>query len=529
MNLQKINISNFRCINELSLEIQPVNKGYAYSLIGINESGKSSILKAISLIEKSGVIHPIDFYDPDKPIKISLVYRVTLIERNELIKYLKEKHNISFPFPQLLTVNIETVYHTNGEIVANETPMFSRVIFSEYLVVNGLVVKQKEYSKLDIDNSNSVGNNIVDNVKNVKIDDEDLDEDIDDEDEEESDDEDDDESEENNKVVVLNLVNFFNEYLPDYFRKLAHNVVLWKSNPQYLISDEIDLTLFAENPQAVSIPLKNCFYLSNLTNIRTEILSLNTPVAIQDLEDRLNYNVTKHIKKVWPEHPVKIKFKINENKLSFLIEDEGVRFKNKTTSQRSDGFRQLISFLLTKSAEHSTDELKNSVLLLDEPEVHLHPSAQINLKNELLKLSLTNNNIVFYATHSNYMIDKENIERCYRVEKIGNLNTEIKRIKAHSASYSEVNYEVFDIPTTDYHNELYGYIMENHKTRLDKVPKDMKWFNTKSEKSEDVTLPTFIRHSIHHPENKTNKKFTESDLKKSIDILRKLAHNDIGI
>jgi predicted ATP-dependent endonuclease of OLD family len=43
-------------------------------------------------------------------------------------------------------------------------------------------------------------------------------------------------------------------------------------------------------------------------------------------------------------------------------------------------------------------ETLNKVILLDEPETHLHPSGQKYLRNELLKIS--ENNLVIYATHS---------------------------------------------------------------------------------------------------------------------------------
>jgi ABC-type multidrug transport system ATPase subunit len=242
--------------------------------------------------------------------------------------------------------------------------------------------------------------------------------------------------------------------------------------------------------------------------------------------DKLSDKVTLHINKVWPEHPIKVKFQINSNKLTFLIEDNNVKYKVKTTNQRSDGFRQFISFLLTLSAENLRDELQNSILLLDEPETHLHPSAQINLKNELIKISQNkNNNIVFFATHSNYMIDKENIDRCYKVFKKKNSKTELAKIEKVTSSYSEVNYDVFEIITNDYHNELYGYLEDIEKEKLDSLEKNRKWFNEKIKKIEVVSLQKYIRNSIHHPENTSNKKFTEIELKKSIEIMKKLKYS----
>lgn len=45
-----------------------------------------------------------------------------------------------------------------------------------------------------------------------------------------------------------------------------------------------------------------------------------------------------------------------------------------------------------------------------------------------------------------------------------------------------------------------------------------KWKRRESEVI-DSTLPTYVRNSIHHPENTLNEKYTESELKECIDKL----------
>ena len=163
--------------------------------------------------------------------------------------------------------------------------------------------------------------------------------------------------------------------------------------------------------------------------------------------------------------------------------------------------------------------------MLDEPETHLHPQAQEYLKDELIKITRNDaNNIVFFATHSNYMIDKEHIERCFRLTKQSNRKTRLEKIELGKTSYSEVNYEVFGIPSSDYHNEHYGYLEDVEKSKLDGLPKTKKWKNKKSNRTEDVSIATYIRHSIHHPENTTNAKFTAEELEESIKTLRDLKY-----
>lgn len=108
--------------------------------------------------------------------------------------------------------------------------------------------------------------------------------------------------------------------------------------------------------------------------------------------------------------------------------------------------------------------------------------------------------------------------------KEGNKSTKINQIDGTNTSYSEVNYIVFDIPTTDYHNELYGYLEVEKKTKFSRLAKDKIWKNERNGKDEAVSLPTYIRHSIHHPENKKNTPFTQKELVQSIQTLRELKY-----
>jgi hypothetical protein len=329
----------------------------------------------------------------------------------------------------------------------------------------------------------------------------------------------------------LNLEEYFKNHLPDFFYKeLSHKVIFWKSIKKHLINEDINLETFGANPSETSIPLRNCFALAGIEeeDISEAIEKIKTtPAEINNLQVKLGDKVTTHIKKVWPNHPIKIKFQIDNLKLSFLVEDEKVKYQAKTTSQRSDGFRQFISFLLTISAESSSAQLANTILLIDEPETHLHPQAQEYLRDELIEITQNDaTNIVLFATHSNYMIDKEKMQRCFRVVKQSNKKTIIEAINSGSMSYAEVNYEVFGIASTDYHNELYGCLEAQHASKLNAITQNKNWNNIKKGIVEKVSLPRYIRHAIHHPENTTNPKYTIDDMRQSLNMMRKLLNKE---
>lgn len=471
MLLKKITIYNYRSIEILSFDINKLeDKTYTYGLIGVNEAGKSTILKAIALKDglkdESGQPLPLkkDFKEGTLPIEIEYFYHLNEKEVNEHRIYLKT----SLPDVDISKLNLSEI---------------NLIISFNYDNPSQLI------SKIDILN---------------------LPEDSE------------------NKITI-------EEKLKPVIIENSHKSIFWTAEDRYLISQPIDLEQFATGPEGVSIPLKNCFLLAGINegHIQSRISELtNDSTEIEKLQNDLGEAVTKHIKKVWPKHPIEITFIISSGLINFHIKDSGIKSKAKTVNQRSDGFKQFISFLLTVSAENEKNQLFNSILLLDEPETHLHPQAQEDLLQELIKITKNeNNNIAFFATHSNYMIDKNDLSRNYKIIKPENADTTIKeQFDKKISSYASVTYEVFDIASTDYHNELYGKAQEmcsidniaefdKKIQELDKkcpIKKDYKHTNGKVF---DCTLPTYIRHKIHHPDNIKNVSFTEDELRKSTKIL----------
>src|SRR5690606_12287998 len=74
------------------------------------------------------------------------------------------------------------------------------------------------------------------------------------------------------------------------------------------------------------------------------------------------------------------------------------------------------------------------------------------------------NNLVFFATHSNYMIDKNDLGRYYRVSRTKDETkeeyTQASQFNTKQTSYAEVSYDVFDILDEQYHNELYDKLRD---------------------------------------------------------------------
>lgn len=201
------------------------------------------------------------------------------------------------------------------------------------------------------------------------------------------------------------------------------------------------------------------------------------------------------------------------------------------------GIEMVLTLLLLRII---ASDSKGSVLyLLDEPELHLHPKAQEKLVELLVKESKDKQIIV--STHSPYIFkhclnDKVGVMVLNRNAtnniEIKNANTSGWSVLPWGPSWGEINFHAYDLPTIDLHNELYGYLQEKEnqystpaiETFLVSkgISKTKSWIrqtNGTAQPAEQVTLPTYVRHSIHHPENTHNAKFTSQELKESIDML----------
>lgn len=172
---------------------------------------------------------------------------------------------------------------------------------------------------------------------------------------------------------------------------------------------------------------------------------------------------------------------------------------------------------------------------IDEPEISLHPKAQIKLAKALNKISETQQ--IFLTTHSPYFfknlswknsslfIFKRNENDNIIIENIGSTLWWI--FWKYSPTWWEINYYAYDLPTIEFHNELYWYLEANKKTELKELPKTkrylnarkLKWNETEKQKDElreSISIQEYIRHLIHHPENKHNDDYTEEELRESI-------------
>ena len=204
------------------------------------------------------------------------------------------------------------------------------------------------------------------------------------------------------------------------------------SSSEYLLS-KVNLLEFKENTYS-NKPLRNIFHLSGIDTsdkIKAKIDNIGNPQQRSKLVSVLEDSLNTYLGKVW-KHDIDIIIDITETGMfSLSIKDKGEKNKHDRFSitDRSEGAKHFLSLILSLSIETENNHRKNQLILVDEPEQHLHPSGIRDLSKELLNIG--KKNYVFVATHSPFLIDKKHKTRHCIIKKDNNAITLKKEIQEH--------------------------------------------------------------------------------------------------
>ena len=232
-------------------------------------------------------------------------------------------------------------------------------------------------------------------------------------------------------------------------------------------------------------------------------------------------------------------------KLDFLYNSEP--FKNaffvtrKKNSQQillnnlGSGYEMIFAFLYSfYLAEQSGKQL---IVLIDEPELHLHPTLQEKFVEFLLEFSKKAQ--IILTSHSPLLVKQLSFNDNVKINVIkdGQEVSEMGERILPYISANETNFLAFSLPTVEFHNELYGCIQEKTQKYTEEdvesyfasknIKKSREWTPVRhgtAQKEKKVTLQTFIRNKIHHPENTImqNAEYSPEELKQSIDEMTNL-------
>lgn len=151
--------------------------------------------------------------------------------------------------------------------------------------------------------------------------------------------------------------------------------------------------------------VRNLFYLAELDTDKLEEYK-NSPPKLIKLLHTASRRLTERLNPAWKGDPIHVDLRYNPgNIMSVVISDvhkDGTVTNTGLLSRRAEGFKWTFSFIVNFAAETQRAELKEAILLLDEPARNLHPAQQRGI-SDLLK-NLAGSNQVLYATHSPFMI-----------------------------------------------------------------------------------------------------------------------------
>lgn len=385
MKIVEFRIQNFRSIEDTAI-VSLSNDGIT-TLVGQNESGKSSILKGLYAL----AIRQIDNDDIRSGEQFPIItYVIQFDDQNEFEKIIDS----SKPLTEEFKTTLLGTYNNNDMIT---------LIFSW----NN---KDKNFD-IDLEESCSLGTYLLAYKPE------------------------DGKAEEFNQWHIRFLEAFYEDF-PDII--LFENDIL----PNKIYLDQ--LIKKESNTNGYQAVLN--FLKASNTQLETLEKIKNNDRQIEELKDRINKMLNSELDQFWSQYlgekeKIRLHFDLraepNTNRyyLSFWAKDLSGTF---TLAQRSSGAKWFISFFLAFLAvKNSNTKLStsNTVLLIDEPGIYLHPTAQKDILG-LLEQNKTNMQII-YSTHSPFLIDTNHLNRLLVVERVSlaeSLGTQTKLLTLQQLS-----------------------------------------------------------------------------------------------
>ncbi|HTH93286.1 MAG TPA: AAA family ATPase [Candidatus Paceibacterota bacterium] len=262
---------------------------------------------------------------------------------------------------------------------------------------------------------------------------------------------------------------------------------------------------------------------------------------ITDLNEELGKKIRKEVENDFLDQAVS-KFREicdHEVRLDFL--DNLKPFKESFFSIKKDNEQQILInnlgsgyemiFCLLYSFYLAKQTGKELIILIDEPELHLHPALQEKFIQFLIEFSKEAQ--IFITSHSPLVVKQVLLNEKVKVRMLKN-GSEVLDIGNRLLSYlsaNEINYLAFDLPTEEYHNELFEELKIKddgaRATPLNLKDFDIYFFQTSKGEpanypyngaSNQVSIHTHLRTQIHHRGTAGQPNIT--DIKKSIETMR---------
>ena len=203
-------------------------------------------------------------------------------------------------------------------------------------------------------------------------------------------------------------------YLKDILQNIK--IIYWAYDDTKFIQDTVDINSLNQNPKQYKYILN----MLKITGIEQSHFLQATDIQRINMISNINSRISDLIKDNWKQYSIDFYLSLGRN--NNLITTFRENGQNIEPGKRSEGFKWFFSFLLDFNANFGSD-IRNCLILLDEPGIHLHPGGQRMLLKQLEELS--KNNQIIYTTHLPFMINRMFPKRIIYLNKVNGI-TEIK-------------------------------------------------------------------------------------------------------
>ena len=420
MRLRRFRIRAFRCIHDSG----DVTVGDLAAFVGRNESGKTTILQGLILLNRDEIVSELDLCDEMvEELKSEINVAEGVFELNE-----HEREFVKEKFPSLDIKRLK-IFRTNknpeiqydfedgkiGEEQNTNLRSWQSITSDLQNFIDTIPNHIQEQLDTDFFQLSSPPKTIGNFKKDLQIFDENIKSVASEEEEVVS------EWNELYPKILENSDGFLNTSerleLEEFIKDNLHPRIVYFSDYKKILGN-INLQDYLHGVKSSTSgnveyveefdrveTVRNLFYLAELELDKLEEYQ-NSPSKLIKLLNQASKKLTSRLNPAWKGEPIHVELRFNPgNIMSVIISDvhrDGTITNTGLLNRRAEGFKWTFSFIINFAAETQRSELKEAILLLDEPARNLHPTQQRGISDLLKNLAGTNQ--VLYATHSPFMI-----------------------------------------------------------------------------------------------------------------------------
>lgn len=383
MKFQKFIIKNFKGITDTELDLSKTPEGKIFPLIGLNESGKTTILEALNLFHE----------DIPQNKRHELIHKR---DRGSFTGFVELKSYLSLDEEDIKKIK-DFLRENNLEAKEDfqKLEFIKKYEFKNGIPEEAIITELNIYPPLEVKTSRAKNYSSL----SVEL-----------------------QSEFKRKILsFFPKILYFQDFLFDFPEKIYLENI---KNPSWDNKEQERQNEYREVIQDILFSVNNSYsledFLSKLKALSDDGKQESASQIKREIATKLNETIVSPWQEIFPNTPAKtieiitnndahgfyLQIKINEGASSFYI------------NERSLGFKWFFGFLLsTEFRKARPNEHGEYIFLFDEPANNLHQNSQQKLLTLFEKL--IDNAKIIYSTHSHYLLNAKFLLNTFVVKDEG--------------------------------------------------------------------------------------------------------------